>query len=152
MPNDRRHVENELTDGWPREEGNDQLEAFARNLHDELPVLTELSMARVKRSMDSELNRRSLRRRTATVAAIVATLAASIAIVVGILTRPEQQVAAPPQLAPAPSAALSAPVRFVSDEYHLPLESVRDIAVPARPLIALDQYEALIGDEQLTQR
>lgn len=140
-----------LTEGWPDEDGNQELARFAVRVRSSRPALGEDAMARVHAAMRQEMADLSgpLPRRWVLGAASVAAAAAAVILVAGsYLGGLRHRQVSRPQ-APLPVRAQGVqdtyPVCLAIPPAVLPRPSP-PASPPGRPLVSLDEYQPLYAD------
>jgi len=129
----------DVTTDWPPDSANAELAQFADTLKSALPQLPDAALARIQQTMRLELDHQAARKRMfRTVSAMAAALLVAI---VGwrLLDRGERAVA----------PLTSAPV---IDHYAVAPAPVPVQAAARRPLISVQPYESLVGDENVAER
>lgn len=136
-----KQPDDNLTADWPPDPDNHELARFAHVFQAGLPQLPASSMARVKQAMEEELALRTARRRFVLV---VSSMAATLLVaVVGWVVLSSNSPPAP---------VVTGPTGPVVDHYAVTPDPVPTQVVPQRPLISLDEYRALVGEEQVAER
>ena len=126
---DHERPPEDLTEGWPEEQGNRELAEFAGRLRAAVPEPTEESLARVRRAMGRELDRR---RRVARWFGGALAAAAVVLLAAGVWRLARQDG---PGEGPTPAAGVTdvftvVPVRPPAPE-------------PPRGLVRLEDYRSL---------
>ncbi len=133
----------DLTDGWPDEPANAELQALGRRLREERPSLSPEALARVERRMRREMAPARVR----VVRWFVRLAAAAVFLVAVGLARHwlHRQVGDGAPRTDGPKARAR-----VRDTYELPLAAPR-VRPPAGPLVKLADYESLYEEVRLAK-
>lgn len=137
-----RQSEDDLTADWPPDAANVELARFARSLQSAAPQLPAAAMSRIAEAIEQELDHQAARRRLfRVVSAMAATLLLGVA---GWVLVSRFGGTVPPSVVE--------PTGPVIDRYAVTPEPVPTLAKPQRPLISLEEYRALVGEEQVAER
>lgn len=141
--------DNDLTEGWPDEPGNEELAELARRLRSSRPALSNQAMARIAQAMRREMTAHSPgggRRRLLRPAAAAAA-AAVLAVGTHLHFRANGPPAAPPsdQTTQGRRAGLAAGAAGAQDSYRVYFASP-PAPPPDGPLLSLEEYKSLYTD------